>query len=55
MKIKIIEQITHITSTLTNRCWIVYLNDIEITKFTSYKEALNYSIQQYGHSAVFPS
>ena len=55
MKVKIIQCTEHITNYIKNIYWIICVDDIEITKFDTYNAALNYSIQQYGHSAVFSS
>ena len=55
MKVKIIQHTEHITDHIKNIYWVICVDDIEITKFETYNAALNYSIQQYGHSAVFSS
>ena len=53
MSLKIIEHTEQVTNTLKFTHWVVYVDNIEIAKFNSYKEALNYSVQHYGHSTVF--
>ena len=55
MKVKIIEHTEHITDNIKNTYWVVYVDDIIVKKFNTYTEALNYSIQTYGHSVVFSS
>ena len=54
MKVKIIKYTIIITNNIHNEYWGVYVDDVFISKFNTYIEALNYSIQTYGHSAVFP-
>jgi len=55
MKVKIIEHTEHITDNIKNIYWVVYIDDVIVKKFNTYIKALNYSIQTYGHSAVFPT
>ncbi len=55
MKLKITKTTAIVNDVIYEEYWGVYIDDILISKFNSYTEAIEHSIQKYGHSAVFPS
>jgi hypothetical protein len=55
MKLKITKTTNIINNIIYEEYWGVYIDGVLISKFNSYAEAIEHSIQKYGHSAVFPS